>query len=51
VIPPVGLSRAKIRGIAGVQVNLWLLRPFLQFNISNTTPTMYSVAVGARVAY
>jgi hypothetical protein len=50
-IPTVGLSPAKIRGIAGVQLNLWLLRPFLQFNVSNTSPTLYSLAAGLRLAY
>lgn len=50
-IPSASPSPAKIRGILGVQFNLWLLRPFLQFNVSNTSPTLYSLAVGARLAY
>ena len=50
-IPPVGPSAAKIRGILGLQVNLFIVRLFTQVNIANTTPTMASVAAGLRVAY
>jgi len=44
-------SAAKVRGILGAQVDLWLIRLFAQLNVANTSPTMASVAVGARVAY
>jgi hypothetical protein len=44
-------SPAKIRGILGAQVNLFVVRLFTQLNIANTSPTMASLAVGARVAY
>ena len=44
-------SPAKIRGIFGAQVNLWLLRIFVQLNAANTNPTMASLAAGLRVAY
>ncbi len=44
-------SPAKIRGLMGLQFNLWLIRPFLQFNVANTSPTMASLAAGLRVAY
>jgi len=44
-------SAAKIRGILGAQVNLFVVRLFTQLNIANTNPTMASLAVGARVAY
>jgi hypothetical protein len=44
-------SPAKIRGILGAQVNLWLLRLFTQINVANTSPVMASLAVGARLAY
>jgi hypothetical protein len=50
-IPPVGPSAAKIRGIMGLQVNLFMVRLFTQVNIANTTPTMASLAAGLRVAY
>jgi hypothetical protein len=50
-IPPVGPSAAKIRGILGVQVNLFMVRLFTQVNIANTTPTMASLAAGLRLAY
>jgi hypothetical protein len=44
-------SAAKIRGILGAQVNLFMVRLFTQLNIANTSPTMASLAVGARLAY
>lgn len=44
-------SAAKIRGILGAQINLFMVRLFTQLNIANTNPTMASLAVGARVAY
>ncbi len=44
-------SSAKLRGILGAQVNLFLLRLFVQLNAANTDPMMASLAVGARVAY
>ncbi len=44
-------SAAKIRGIMGLQINLFMLRIFTQMNITNTNPVMASLAVGARVAY
>jgi hypothetical protein len=44
-------SPAKVRGIFGAQVNLWLVRLFVQFNVANTHPTMASLAAGLRVAY
>ena len=44
-------SAAKIRGILGLQVNLFMVRLFTQVNIANTTPTMASLAAGVRVAY
>jgi hypothetical protein len=44
-------SPAKIRGILGAQVNLWLLRIFAQLNAANTNPVMASVAAGVRFAY
>ena len=50
-IPPVGPSAAKIRGIMGLQVNLFMVRLFTQVNIANTTPTMASLAAGVRVVY
>jgi hypothetical protein len=50
-IPSLSPSPAKIRGILGVQFNLWLVRIFTQLNIANTNPTMASLAVGLRVAY
>ena len=50
-IPPVNPSPARIRGILGAQVNLFILRIFAQLNVANTTPTMASLAVGLRLAY
>jgi hypothetical protein len=44
-------SPAKIRGILGAQVNLWLLRIFTQVNVTNSNPMMASLAVGLRLAY
>jgi hypothetical protein len=44
-------SPAKIRGILGAQVNLWLLRIFTQVNVTNSNPMMASLAAGLRVAY
>jgi hypothetical protein len=44
-------SPAKVRGILGAQVGLWLLRLFVQVNAANTNPVMASLAVGARLAY
>ncbi len=44
-------SPAKVRGIVGAQVGLWLLRLFVQVNAANTNPVMASLAVGARLAY
>jgi hypothetical protein len=44
-------SSAKIRGILGAQVNLWLLRIFTQVNVTNSNPMMASLAAGLRVAY
>ena len=44
-------SAARIRGILGAQVNLFILRIFAQLNVANTTPTMASLAVGLRLAY
>jgi hypothetical protein len=50
-IPPVGPSATKIRGIMGLQVNLFMVRLFTQVNVANTTPTMASLAAGVRVVY
>jgi hypothetical protein len=50
-IPPVGPSATKIRGILGLQINLFMVRLFTQVNIANTTPTMASLAAGVRVVY
>jgi len=47
----VGPSAAKIRGILGLQVNLFMVRLFTQVNIADTNPTMASLAAGVRVAY
>jgi hypothetical protein len=44
-------SAAKIRGILGLQVNLFMVRLFTQVNIADTNPTMASLAAGVRVAY
>ena len=44
-------SAAKIRGILGAQLNLFVLRIFAQLNVANTNPTMASLAAGLRVAY
>ncbi len=44
-------SSAKIRGILGVQANLWLLRVFTQINVTNSNPMMASLSVGLRLAY
>ncbi len=44
-------SAAKIRGILGAQVNLFVLRIFAQLNVANTNPTMASLAAGLRLAY
>jgi hypothetical protein len=51
VVPSVGPSAAKIRGIMGLQINLFMIRLFTQVNITNTNPTMASLAAGVRVAY
>ena len=44
-------SSAKMRGILGAQINLAIVRLFAQVNVANTSPTMASLAVGARIAY
>lgn len=44
-------STAKVRGLIGAQVNLFLVRLFAQLNAANTDPVMASVVFGARLAY
>jgi hypothetical protein len=44
-------SPATVRGILGAQVNLWLLRIFLQANVAKGDPIMASLAGGLRIAY
>jgi hypothetical protein len=43
-------SRSKVRGIVGLQVNLWFLKIFTQLNVV-PDPFVASVAVGLRLVY
>lgn len=45
-----GPSTGKVRGIVGLQANLWFLKLFTQLNIV-PDPFVASIAVGARLAY
>ena len=44
-------SPARVRAILGAQVNLWMLRIFVQSNIAKGNPIMASLAGGLRLAY
>jgi hypothetical protein len=47
----VGSSKGRLRWLAGVQVNLFVLKIFAQLNLAAQDPVLASVALGARVAY
>ena len=47
----VGPSVGRLRWLAGVQVNVLILKVFAQINIATADPVLASVALGARVGY
>ncbi len=47
----VGPSAGRLRWLAGVQVNVLVIKVFAQLNLAAQDPVIASVALGARVAY
>ena len=47
----VGASAGRLRWLAGLQVNVFVLKLFAQLNIATQDPVLASVALGARVGY
>jgi hypothetical protein len=47
----VGPSAGRLRWLAGLQVNVFVIKVFAQLNLATQDPVIASVALGARVAY
>ncbi len=47
----VDASPGRLRWLAGLQINVWVLKVFAQLNLATQDPVIASVALGARVAY